>query len=263
MKTCFRIWLAPLLFGLALQAWGQTPHQVVDIPTRAGVTQRLLVLTPPQPKAALLMVAGGHGGLQITPQGGFGWGEGNFVVRTRQMFADQGVMVAVLDAPSDRQRAPFLAGFRQTPDHAEDIRAAIAWLRTQAKVPVWLVGTSRGTQSAAYVALQLPDGDGPDGLVLSSTILTDNQGRAVPAMPLGKLHLPVLVVHHAQDGCSLCRFSDVPLLMDKLANVPRKQLLTIQGGLSRGDPCEAMAYHGFNGVEREVVEQTVAWILAQ
>ncbi len=190
-------------------------------------------------------------------------GENNFLVRTRQLFADQGLLVAVVDAPSDRQSSPYLGGFRQRPDHVADIKAVIAWVREQAKVPVWLVGTSRGTQSAAYVATELAGPEGPDGLVLSSTILTDKKSRPVPAMALGKLHLPVLVVHHEQDGCSHCSFDDVPELMEKLGGVPKKQLLSFKGGQNPGDPCQALAYHGFNGLEREVVEQTVAWILAK
>ena len=105
----------------------------------------------------MILFAGGHGGLQISSSGSFKWGAGNFLVRTRQLFADQGLMVVVVDAPSDRQSAPFLGGFRQKAEHAADIKAVIAWAREQTKVPVWLVGTSRGTQSAAFVATELGD----------------------------------------------------------------------------------------------------------
>ena len=130
---------------------------------------------------------------------------------------------------------------------------------------MWLVGTSRGTQSAAYVAIELAGAgaDGPDGLVLTSTILADDRERPVPAMPLGNLRVPVLVVHHELDGCRRCAFSDLPKMMEKLAGAPRTQLLSYQGGQNRGDPCEAFAYHGFNGLERDVVGQIAAWILAK
>src|SRR6185503_469608 len=117
-------------------------QRVVDISTRPGVTQRMVVLTPPEAKAAVVLFAGGHGGLQIFPGGSFRWGDGNFLVRSRQLFAEQRLVVAVVDAPSDRQRHPYLAGFRQTKEHAADIAAVIAWLRAQTKVPVWLIGTS-------------------------------------------------------------------------------------------------------------------------
>ncbi len=251
------------LFALCAHVQAQVSQRVVDIPTRPGVTQRMLVIAPPEPKAAVVLLAGGHGGLQIFPNGSLKWGEGNFLVRSRQLFADQGLLVAVVDAPSDRQSPPFLQGSRQRPEHAADLKAVIAWLRDNGKVPVWLVGTSRGTQSAAYVATELAGADGPDGIVLSATILRDDKGRAVPAMPLGRLRIPVLVVHHEQDGCALCAFADMPALMDKLGNAPRKQLLAFQGGASRGDPCEAFSHHGFNGIERDVVAQAAAWMLAK
>lgn len=269
MRSMARHWIAGFLFPLLLiassvaQVQAQTTQKVVDIPTRPGVTQRMLVLSPPAPKAAVILLAGGHGGLQIFPNGSFNWGAGNFLVRTRQQFADQGLMVAVVDAPSDRQSSPYLSGFRQKPEHAADIKAVIAWMREQSKVPVWLVGTSRGTQSAAYVATELSGAEGPDGIVLTSTILTDPKGRPVPAMSLEKIRVPVLVVHHEQDGCSLCAFSNMPALMDKLGNSPRKELLSFKGGESKGDPCEAMAHHGFNGLEQEVVPKIGAWILAR
>ena len=249
------------LLACSSQVWAQ-PQRVVDIPTRPGVTQRMVVLEPEKPKAAVILFAGGHGGLQITPAGDFKWGAGNFLVRTRQLFASNGLMVVVVDAPSDRQNPPYLGGFRQKPEHVADIKAVIAWLKQQNNVPVWLVGTSRGTQSAAFIATQFPPADGgADGLVLTSSMLTDMPGaRPVPEMPLGRIQVPTLVVHHRQDGCKFCKHGDLPKLMDKLTAVPRKELLTVEGGIDRGDPCEAMAYHGFNGIEQGVVEKIAEWI---
>lgn len=254
--------LAGLLLAFRLGSAPAMAQEVVDIPTRAGVSQRMIVLAPSAPKAAVILLAGGHGGLQITPQGTMKWGEGNFVVRTRQMFADQGLFVAVVDAPSDQQNEPFLSGRRQLPNHVADLKAVIAWVRDRAKVPVWLVGTSRGTQSAGYIATQLTGPDGPDGIVLTSTILTDKSGRAVPRMELDKIRIPVLVVHHELDGCVLCAFTDMPPLLNGLVATRKKELVTFTGGQTQGDPCEALAYHGFNGIEREVVERTAKWILA-
>ena len=266
MRNLAGYWVSAFLAALVSQVQAQTTQKVVDVPTRPGVTQRMLVVSPPTTttaKAAVILIAGGHGGLQIFPNGSFKWGAGNFLVRTRQAFADRGLMVAVIDAPSDRQSPPYLAGFRQKPEHAADMKAAIAWMREQSKAPVWLVGTSRGTQSAAYVATELSGPEGPDGIVLSSTILTDGGGRPVPAMPLEKVRVPVLVVHHEQDACAHCSFADVPALMGKLESSPRKALLSFKGGENKGDACEAMAYHGFNGLEREVVQQIADWILAK
>src|SRR5262249_62324919 len=102
----------------------------------------------------------------------------------------------------DRQYPPYLSGFRGTREHVMDLKAVIAWVRKKADVPVWLVGSSRGTQSAAYAATYLTGADGPDGLVLTSTMLTDTKEFAVPSLPLERLRIPVLVVHHCRDGGS-------------------------------------------------------------
>ncbi|CAN5440117.1 hypothetical protein BH11PSE7_BH11PSE7_13220 [soil metagenome] len=259
--TKFRFRVAMWLLAFVLPLHAQVAQKVVDIPTRTGVTQRMLVLTPPAPKATVVLFAGGHGGLQLYANGSMKWGEGNFLVRTREMFANQGLMVVVLDAPSDRQSSPFLQGFRQRPEHAADVKAVIAWAREAGKVPVWLVGTSRGTQSVGYLATELSGAEGPDGIVLTSSIMTDPKGRPVPSMPLEKVRVPVLVVHHQQDGCSSCAFSGVPAMMEKFTGAPKRELIAVTGGDSRGDPCEAMAYHGYNGIEQEVVRQVSAWVL--
>lgn len=261
MHTIIKAGLALLFTIHAVISMAQ--EQVVDLPTRAGVFQRMLVLTPPEPRGAVILIAGGHGGLQISADGTIKWGKENFVVRSRQLFADRGLLVVVVDAPSDRQSPPFLAGNRQKPEHVADIKAVIAWIRTKTKTPVWLVGTSRGTQSAAFIATELQAPDGPDGMVLTSTILIDHEGRSVPAMSLEKLRIPVLVVHHTQDGCKHCPYSDTSVLMDKLTGTTSKQLLSIRGGENTGDPCNALSYHGYNGLDREVIDQIASWMLAR
>jgi dienelactone hydrolase len=258
--------LCALLFALLAgtsPVRAQVPSGVVDIPTRPGVTQRMMVVAPPAPKAVVILFAGGHGGLQIFPNGSFKWGEGNFLVRTRQLFADQGLIAVVIDSPSDRQQAPFLGGFRQTAEHAADIKAVIGWLRAQTQLPVWLVGTSRGTQSVGFLATALTGPEGPDGIVLTASILSDDKGRPVPAMPLERISIPVLVVHHERDGCKHCAFAEIPRLMEGLRNALRKELLAFTGGQDIGDPCEARAYHGFNGIEPDVVQRVAAWLLAK
>jgi dienelactone hydrolase len=247
--------------GLVQIALAQSSQKVFDIPTRPGVTQRFVYLAPENPIASVILFAGGHGGLQISQNGSFKWGETIFLVRTRELFAKNGLSVAVVDAPSDRQSAPFLSGFRQTGGHVADIKAVIAWLKQKANVPVWLVGTSMGTLSAAFIATRVgPSDGGSDGLVLTSTVLSLDRGRPVPAMPLHNITTPVLVVHHEHDGCKSCAYAQIPGLMEKLTSTPKKELLTFKGGITRGDPCGPLAYHGFNGLENEVVARIAEWI---
>jgi len=252
--------LAILFCLIGHSVLAQPSQSVVNVPTRTGVANRILLLARSAPKATLILMAGGHGGLQIFANGSVKWGEGNFLIRSNHLFVDQGVATIVVDAPSDRQTAPFLGGFRQTNEHAADLKAIIAWARENLGVPVWVVGTSRGTQSTAWIATQLQGADGPDGIVLTSSILSDPKGRPVPDMQLGKIEIPVLVVHHERDACAHCAFSDVVKLTSKLANSPRTQLITFTEGVASGDPCDAFHYHGYNGIEADVVHRIVAWI---
>lgn len=248
------LWAVGLGMGLA-----QTT-QVLDLHTRPGVSQRVLFITPPpaEVQASVVLMVGGHGGLLMNPAGSLRWGAGNFLARSRTLFAERGLAVALVDAPSDRQNPPYLSGFRQSPDHAADLKAVVAELRQRFGKPVVLVGTSRGTQSVAAVALSLRDAGGPDGLVLTSSILKDPKSRALPEMPLAQLTVPILVAHHEQDGCSACLASDLPLL-----TAPITAPLTVRrytGGSNTGDPCEAMSHHGFNGLEAQVVQDIADWI---
>ena len=236
--------------------------RVVDIPTRGGVAQRFLYLSPAKPRVAAVLFSGGPGDLQFADDGTVVRQKGNFLVRTRGLFVERGIAVALVSPPSDRRD---LRGFRQTREHVEDMRSVIAWLRHEIGVPVWLIGTSRGTQSAAYVATQLgPAQGGADGLVLTSSVLTGKlNDRAVPDMALERIAVPVLVVHHRQDGCRVTAYADVPKLMNGLTSAPRKELITIDGGISEGDPCEAFAHHGYNGIERETIAKIAAWITGE
>jgi len=245
---------------LAASGFAQTPR-VIDIPTRPGVTQRILLLNPGNPKATVVLFTGGNGWLNLSSDGTINAGLNNFLVRSRDLFAASGLLVALVDAPSDRQNSPYLAGFRQTPEHVADIKAVIARLKQEAGIPVWLVGTSRGTQSVAFIATQLavPEG-GPDGIVLTSTILTDTESRPVPEMPLEKIKVPALAVHHVSDDCPLCPYGSLPALTDKLTNARCKEKYPFYGGNNTGDPCEARAYHGFNGIEQDVVTRIASWI---
>lgn len=256
------------LTGLALLGalWTAQPAlaqdaRMVDLPTREGVTQRLLLQTVPQARGSVLLFPGGHGGLQLFQNGSMRWGDNNFLVRTRPLFASQGLNVALLDSPSDLQLPPFLARKRQSPEHVADVKAVIAWLRANGHGPVWLVGTSRGTQSVAHVATALQGADAPDGIVLTASILRDDESPPVPAMPLERIRVPALVVHHARDGCRLCPPAEAPSLVAALVNAPRRELFTLDGGTDRGRPCEAAGHHGFNGVEEPVVAHIARWIM--
>jgi hypothetical protein len=114
MKRLLTLFMLIFLFAISPITSAQVPEKVVDIPARSDVTQRFLHLNPENPKASVILFTGGDGGLQINDNGDLRWGSRNFLVRSRQIFAESGLAVVVIDAPSDRQLKPFLHGFHQT-----------------------------------------------------------------------------------------------------------------------------------------------------
>lgn len=240
----------------------QVGSLVVDIATRKGATLRFLYLTVDEPKAAVVLLTGGHGGLQIKVDGSIGWGESNFLARSRVLLARYGLAVALIDAPSDRQSPPFLDGARGSAEHLADVGAVIAWLRAKNSVPVWLIGTSRGTQSVGHFATEVPrEAGGADGIVLASSITYDPRGVALPWMALERIAVPALLVHHKDDRCWSSPYEGAPAMMERLHGAPRRALITAEGGRNHGDPCGPFAYHGFNGLEAQVVSAVAQWMV--
>lgn len=235
---------------------------LVELETRPGVTQRILLKKPKDPQASLILFAGGHGNLDISNNGDISWGKSNFLVRSRDLFIYHGFLVALVDAPSDRKNERgMLYGFRTSPEHAQDIGAIISYLRKQFPVPVWLVGTSRGVASAANAAIRITQG-GPDGLVLTSSVSRWNEkGDNLLDMALEDIGVPALVVHHKDDRCRVTPYRGVRDIMKKLKGSSIAEHISFTGGNAPvSGPCGARSRHGFYGIEEEVVETISQWI---
>jgi predicted alpha/beta-hydrolase family hydrolase len=253
-------WAVVAALVAVLAAARAAAEDVRTIPTRPGVTQSFLLVRPAgPPTAAVILFAGGNGLVQV---GARRLGlAGNFLVRNRARFAEHGLLVAVIDTPSDRPEG--LDGFRTSAAHAEDVRAVITTLRAESSTLVWLIGTSMGTVSAASVAARLAGGGGPDGLVLTSTVTRQGRERpeSVGDVRLKDVRVPTLVVHHRDDACRSTPYADVPSLVRELTAAPRRELLTFGGGAPpQSGPCDARSAHGYFGLDPEVVAAIAKWI---
>lgn len=256
--------VAGLALAVAALAAPAAAEDVQTISTRPGVTQSFLLLRrSPAPAATVILFAGGNGALGIGADGRLSALGGNFLVRNRGRFAEHDLMVAVPDAPSDH--ATGLSRFRASREHAEDVRALIAALRAAAPAaPVWVVGTSMGTVSAANAGARLHEG-GPDGVVLTSSITrwSRGEGESVGDVRLKEIRVPTLVVHHKDDACPYTPYSDIAGLLRDLSKTPRRELLTFSGGdPPESRPCEARAAHGYLGLDEQVVKAIAEWITA-
>ncbi len=259
----FRASFLAVLVSFGAQAFGAQTFEVKDVKSR-GVTTRLLVEKGDNPFVTLVLFAGGKGIMDISDNGFIGWGLGNFLVRSRRLFWNQGAITAVIDAPTDKRKT--LHGFRSTKNHAKDVGAVISHLRAKYGLPVWLVGTSRGTNSVANAGLRLKSNK-PDGIVLLATMLAYKRqwgGDWVTNMDINKIEMPVLIAHHKKDKCIVTPPGKVSILRKKLKNAKPVKVLWYEGGIGvRGNECEAQHYHGFKGIEKKVVSDIMGWIKSQ
>jgi pimeloyl-ACP methyl ester carboxylesterase len=256
-----RLALAVVALFLTVAAGGaDAAEERIELATRQGVTQPIYLTKFAGPAAAtLVLFTGGNGALpHYAPPD---LHRGNFLTRSRNLFLDQGFNIAVVDLPSDAPNG--LGGTRPSKAHQTDIAAIIAYLRRLA-VPVWLVGTSMGTISATNGGTL--QAGGPDGIVLTSSIISaggKNSGRVADAGP-EQVKVPTLFVHNRDDACRFCSYGEVPELMSRFTQAPRKELITFEGGATtRSDPCEALSRHGYIGLEPQVVAAIGNWIKAK
>jgi hypothetical protein len=250
--------LRALVFVVAaFSAACHAADRLVTLPTRPGVTLSYWMMERPEAKATLLLIPGGGGGI--------GYRDGaphsqNFLIRSRDDFAGAGYNVALLGKPTDRPELD--AQYRATDDHVTDVRAVAAKLAADYGKPVWLVGTSLGSISAAAAASGM-DPSKLGGVVLTSSVTRTSRMTAfsVPMLRLSEIRVPVLVVHNKRDECPVCEPGQAWRIENAMTGAPVKKLLLVDGGVNPSGPaCEALHYHGYVGIEAGVAKAITDWI---
>lgn len=232
--------------------------EVRTIPTRPGVTMDFLVMTPEQApqRDALIFFPGGNGaGPFKLGEGGIvsGW---SFLVRSADSFIRDGVAVVTVNPPSDHPTG-MSTGFRESDEHARDIALLVDYLEQQGYQRIFLVGNSRGTLSAASLGTRLRDSR-LKGVILTSSLEYENFLRW---LPLEKLNLPVLMVHHREDLCRVSPFQEAEKTRDSLRGHTSVDFTEVSGGAyPRSAPCDNLSAHGFFGIEDKVVRVITDWV---
>ncbi|HEY1234339.1 MAG TPA: alpha/beta hydrolase [Candidatus Binatia bacterium] len=243
----------------------RSQQEIVTLQTRPGVTQAYFLTSIPKDLAAVAILFSGSGGLiQLRSENGQPkFNQGNFLVRSRVEFVKRGIVAAILDAPSDQQGGWGMTDeFRLGEMHFVDVSAVAGDLAKRvAGAPLFLVGTSRGTISAAATGGRLGEAV-VAGVVLTSTMFrpasrkSREPGPGLSKFDFATIKAPVLFVHHTSDQCEVTPYSDAARLSDKYP------LISISGGAPpRSGPCDAFSAHGYLGKESETIEQIVNWML--
>ena len=239
-------------------------QEIVTLPTRPSVTQSFLIARPPQNPQAVAVLFPGSGGLirLRDEKGQIKFGQNNFLVRSRGEFVQRSAITIILDAASDYQTGWGMSDeFRLGEGHFTDVSAVVAELGKRFPgLPLFLVGTSRGTISAAAQGARF--GAGLSGVVLTSTTFrpagakSKEPGPGLSGFDFSTIKVPVLFVHHVSDQCGSTPYGDAARLAD------RYPLISVFGGRApESGPCEPFSAHGYFGKESETVEEIVNWML--
>jgi len=251
------------LAGFMVSLWLVAPvlaagYEAIEIvPTRPNVTVRLLVIKAnSKPVTALILFPGANGSKHFGERDGRFWVSNNFLMRSARDLASAGYIVVAVDAPSD-QISGMSDSFRTSPAHAKDTRKIIAYLKEKHHVTsLYLVGTSRGTISAAYLSSVIDD---PmiGGVILSAVYPPADLG----SIDFSEIDDPVLIIHHVYDQCRVTPYQGAMDLKNRLTESPKVDLVGVSGGIPPASgPCEALSNHGFYGVEQPVVRAMTDWL---
>jgi len=195
----------------------------------------ILTSKPGTPAYAVILMPGGQGRVNPRMENGklvFAGG-GNFLIRSRELFADGRFVAVSTDASSTPERILTIM---------RDLEGR------HGKIPIYLIGTSRSTEVTMALAKPL------DGIA-AGFVHTSSMNGIAGLDPSG-LKSRHLIVLHAMDACRVTSPSAGMASHRKYGT----ELIEMSGGTSTGDDCEAYAHHGYNGIEQQTVDKIKAWI---
>jgi hypothetical protein len=209
-----------------------------ELASGGGSVPYLLTTSGSPPSYAVILMPGGPGILDPRVSNGkltFRAG-GNFLIRSRALFATGPFVAASTDATTSADRILAIVGDLQ---------------RRFGPLQVYVIGTSRSTDST--MALSAPLDGKVAGFVHTSSM------SAIASFDPRKFRSRHLIVLHRMDACRVTR----PSAGEASHRNYGTELIEVEGGKSTGDDCEAFAHHGYNGIERETVDKIKAWIAAK
>ena len=232
-----KILVAVLAFLLLSQGIACAADQLAAVQSAGGekFNYVLTMRNPATIQYGVILMPGGNGRMTPRMEGNkivFSGG-GNFLIRSRELFAGPNFVAASTDATS-------------TPDR---IMAIVQDLQKRyGQIAIYVVGTSRSTEATQSLAKSV-DGQ-VAGFVHSSSMsgISSFDPRGAKSRNL--------IVLHKMDACKVTSPSAGIASHNKYGT----ELIEMDGGKSTGDDCEAYAHHGYYGIEAETVARIEEWI---
>ncbi|MDE2615854.1 MAG: hypothetical protein KGL73_02400 [Burkholderiales bacterium] len=232
------LWLALGCGAWDARAQGRVSEQLITSAHYPGGEVVPYLLTeqgPAHPRYVVVLMPGGSGRLEPEMREGkvVFKGRGNFLIRSRALFTDADMVAIATDSTGSPERMGAIT---------DDVARRFPGAR------VYVIGTSRSTLSTMQLA------DRMDGKVAGFVHTSSMSGIA--RFDTRSLKSRQLIVHHKNDGCYVTGYGTALYNHEQFGTA----FIAVEGGVSQGDPCEALAYHGYNGIEKEVIGKIKAWI---
>jgi hypothetical protein len=276
MRHRFQIYVsvaAMYTAGAALDASGQVPGAVSgsewtlreraplevvvrDLPLGGGAYQRVMFYGPSNKiRGVIVMFPGGAGDVGITRRGDMRHGD-NFVVRTRDLWAQRGYGVVIVDAIGRQS----MRGLRSTEMYAGVAAGIVAFAHEVSSAPVWVMGTSQGSIAAMNAAAHAQAGQ-IAGVILteSVSILGHSHETVFDAHP-EDVRIPALVVADRDDECDVAPPSMAGKIAKSMRNAPATVLVEQGGSATSSNACSSLSPHGYYGIEYKVVNDIGDWM---
>ena len=189
----------------------------------------------PTPKYVVILFPGGAGIVDPRLENGrlvYG-SRGNFLVRSRPLIVDGEFATVLTNSTHSEERIQAVL---------DDLKRRFPAAR------IYLMGTSRGTSATMALAAYLSG-------KIAGEIHTSSM-QEIYSFDARKYKNRQLIVHHEDDGCRVTPFSAAKASHDRFGT----DFIVMKGGVSVGDPCQAFAHHGYNGIERETIDAIKEWI---
>jgi len=187
------------------------------------------------PRYVVILFPGGTGRVDPRMQDGvlvYGF-RGNFLVRSRPLIVDDEFATVTTNSSDSEERIQGVL---------DDLK------RRYPAAKVYLMGTSNGTASTMALAAYLSER-------IAGVIHTSSRGE-IYSFDSRKYKNRHLIVHHKRDGCRGTPYFAAESAHQRFGT----DFIAMEGGISVGNPCEAFAYHGYNGIERETIDAIKKWI---
>lgn len=242
--------IAHILAFLGMLLSSVAHSQVFDVLYKDDAPTRTLLTPVKNAKAVVLLFPGGGGVLNLQSDGSTT--NGHTFVRSKDLWAQYGIDSVLVDTPYDLGSG--MRNSRSIRDHQQRILNVVNYYKEKLNLPVWIFGHSMGTVSVSEF---INGGKEKEKLIAGVIVAGTYRAASVDS----DVSVPVLAIHHVDDGCASTPFSTSERIIESRPKQFVSQFIRMDGGVSEGDVCGSRAYHGFNQKEPEFIKAAAQFIL--